>query len=86
MFVLIGGLFQHALVLSENLRMKKAAESVQTTRNTELEALVKSQAEKITELEATFADLKREKENITIGYQKNTRHLLKKLNKRRQSL
>jgi hypothetical protein len=85
-FVLIGGLFQHALVLSENLRMKKAAESVQTTRNAELEALVKSQAEKITELEATYADLKREKENITVGYRKNTRHLLKKLNKRRQSL
>jgi chromosome segregation ATPase len=54
----------------ENLQVKKAADTLQAARNVELEALVKSQADKIAELEAFYADLKREKENIMAGYQR----------------
>jgi hypothetical protein len=36
----------------------------------ELEALVRSQAKKITELETAYADLKHEKENVTAGYRR----------------
>jgi chromosome segregation ATPase len=39
-------------------------------KNAELELLVNSQAEKITELETTYADLKREKESITASYRR----------------
>jgi uncharacterized coiled-coil protein SlyX len=44
------------------LQTKKAADSLQAARNEELEVLVKSQADKIAELEAAYADLKSEKE------------------------
>jgi hypothetical protein len=37
-------------------------------KNAELEALVRSQAKKITDLETAYADLKCEKDNVTIGY------------------
>jgi uncharacterized coiled-coil protein SlyX len=36
----------------------------------ELEVVMKSQADKITELEATCADLKHAKEKLTNGYQR----------------
>jgi uncharacterized coiled-coil protein SlyX len=36
----------------------------------ELEGVIKSQADKITELEATHADLKREKDNLHAGYRR----------------
>jgi hypothetical protein len=48
--------------------VRKMAESVQTAINVELEALVNSQAEKIDELETTYAYLKHQKESITAGY------------------
>jgi uncharacterized coiled-coil protein SlyX len=38
----------------------------------ELEAVARSQADKITELEATCADLKCEKDKVTDGYQRLT--------------
>jgi uncharacterized protein YlxW (UPF0749 family) len=68
--VLVGLLFLQTLMLSEDQCKKWVAESARTARNEELEALVKSQDEKITQLETTCADLKREKENITAGYRK----------------
>jgi predicted nuclease with TOPRIM domain len=43
---------------------------VQIAKNAELEVLVRSQAQKITELETSYADLKSEKENVTTGYQR----------------
>jgi uncharacterized protein YlxW (UPF0749 family) len=57
-----------ALVLSEKQHAKRAAESAQVAKNAELEALVRSQAKKITDLETAYADLKCEKDNVTIGY------------------
>jgi predicted nuclease with TOPRIM domain len=57
-------------VLSEDLRARKAAESAQTARNVELEAVVNSQAERIAELETVYADMKCEKESITAGYRR----------------
>jgi hypothetical protein len=44
--------------------MKRAIKSAWATKNAELEVLVKSQAQKITELEAAYTILKREKENV----------------------
>jgi hypothetical protein len=64
------GLFQQALALSEELRARKMDELVQTARNAELEALVTSQAEKIAELVTAYADLKREKDSINAGYRR----------------
>jgi hypothetical protein len=82
--VLIGRFFQQSL--PENVQRKKVAESVQAARHVELEVLVKSQVEKIAELKVAYADLKREKENITAGYQKNTRRSLTRRNMKKQSL
>jgi hypothetical protein len=59
-----------ALALSEKQHAKRATESVQVVKNVELEVLVRSQAEKIAELETAYADLKREKDNVTTGYQR----------------
>jgi predicted RNase H-like nuclease (RuvC/YqgF family) len=56
--------------LSKKKRAKRAAKSVQVAKNAELEALVRSQAEKITGLEMAYADLKRENDNVTTGYQR----------------
>jgi hypothetical protein len=44
--------------------VKRAIKSAWATKNAELEALVKLQAQKITELEAAYTILKREKENV----------------------
>jgi uncharacterized protein involved in tolerance to divalent cations len=49
------------------LRKEKTVESAQVAKNAELELLVKSQAQKIAELETAYADLKRDKENVTVG-------------------
>jgi hypothetical protein len=65
---LIGRLFSQALVLLEDQHKKWVTESAWAARSAELEVLVKSQAEKIAQLETTCGDLKREKENITAGY------------------
>jgi uncharacterized coiled-coil protein SlyX len=43
---------------------------VQVVKNVKLEVLMKSQAKKITELDAAYADLKREKDNVTVGYRR----------------
>jgi hypothetical protein len=39
----------------------------------EPEVLTKSQAEKITELQAAYADLKHENDNVTVGYRRLTK-------------
>jgi hypothetical protein len=49
---------------------KRAAESVQVAKITELEVVMRSQADKIVELEAAYVDLKHEKDNVTVGYQR----------------
>jgi hypothetical protein len=49
---------------------RRAAESAQVTKNVELEALVRSQAENIIELETAYKDLKRDKDNVTTGYRR----------------
>jgi hypothetical protein len=59
-----------ALALSKKQRVERAIESSQIAKNAELEVLVRAQAEKITELETAYADLKREKGNVTIGYRR----------------
>jgi hypothetical protein len=56
--------------LSGRWRERRAAESAQTAKNAELEALTKSQADKIAELEKTCADLQQEKDNVIVGYRK----------------
>jgi hypothetical protein len=43
---------------------------VQVAKKAELEVLVRPQAEKITKLEMVYADLKREKDNVTTGYRR----------------
>jgi hypothetical protein len=55
-------------MLLEKQRIERAVELVQIAKNTKLEVLVRSQAEKTTELEMAYADLKCEKENVTAGY------------------
>jgi hypothetical protein len=50
--------------------VRKAAESTQTARIMELEAVVNSQVEKIAELETAYTDLKREKEIVAAGYRR----------------
>jgi hypothetical protein len=55
--------------LSEKQRAEKTVESAQIAKNAELEVLVRPQAEKITELETVYANLKHE-ENMTTGYRR----------------
>jgi hypothetical protein len=54
----------------EDLRAKGVAESVHAAKNVELESLVKSLAQKIAALEATYVYLKLEKEGVTAGYRR----------------
>jgi hypothetical protein len=61
-----------ALALLEKQHVERVIESTQIAKNVELEVLVKSQAEKIAKLEAAYANLKREKENVTTSYQRLT--------------
>jgi translation elongation factor EF-1alpha len=51
-------------------RVKRAAKSAQVVKNVELEVLVMSQAERITELKMTYVDLKHENDNVTTGYRR----------------
>jgi hypothetical protein len=66
--VLIDYSILHAFALSEKKREKRAAESAQMAKIAELEVVMRSHADKIVELEATCADLKREKDKVTDGY------------------
>jgi hypothetical protein len=68
--VLIDCSISQALALSEKQHVRRAAESVHVVKNVELEVLVKSQAERIIELETAYADLKREKDNVTTSYRR----------------
>jgi uncharacterized coiled-coil protein SlyX len=68
--VLIDCFISQALALSEKQREKRAAESVQVAKIVELEVVVRSQADKITELETTCGDLKCEKDKVTDGYRR----------------
>jgi hypothetical protein len=83
---LIGCLFSQVLALSESQREKRTAESAWTAKNVELEVLANSQAEKITELEAAYANPKHEKETVTAGYRRNIKCLLKRPSGRKWSL
>jgi peptidoglycan hydrolase CwlO-like protein len=56
------------LALSEKQRARRATELAQVAKNVELEVLVQSQARKITELKTAYANLKRDKDNVTAGY------------------
>jgi hypothetical protein len=58
---LIDHFISRVLALSEKQCEKRAAESVQVAKIVELEVVARSQADKITELEATCNDLKCEK-------------------------
>jgi hypothetical protein len=66
--VLIDYSILHAFALSEKKHEKRAAESAQMAKIAELEVVMRSHADKIIELEATCADLKREKDKVTDGY------------------
>jgi DNA repair exonuclease SbcCD ATPase subunit len=68
--ILIGKLFPHALMLSEDQHKRWVTASARAAKSAELEVLVKSQAEKIAQLEKACADLKREKDSVTTGYQR----------------
>jgi hypothetical protein len=61
-----------ALALSEKQRARRVAESVEVAKNVELEALVRSQAEKIAELKTPYADSKRDKDNVTTSHRRLT--------------
>jgi uncharacterized coiled-coil protein SlyX len=43
---------------------------VRLAKMVELEGVMKSQSDKITELEAAHVDLKRERDNLHVGYRK----------------
>jgi hypothetical protein len=67
---LIKCLISQALALLEKQRAERAIESAQIAKNAELEVLVRPQAEKITELETAYTNLKCEKENVTTRYRR----------------
>jgi hypothetical protein len=50
--------------------LEKQRKSTQIAKNAELGVLLRSQDEKIAELETAYADLKHEKENVTMGYRR----------------
>jgi hypothetical protein len=56
------------LALSEKQREKRVAESAQVAKIAELEAVARSQADRIAELEVTCTDFKCEKDKVTDGY------------------
>jgi hypothetical protein len=58
------------LALSENQREKRVADSAQVAKIAELKVVARSQAERITELEATRTDFKCEKDKLTDRYQR----------------
>jgi hypothetical protein len=66
--VLIDYFISQVLALSEKQREKRAAELVQVAKIAEMEVVARSQADKITVLEATCTDLKHEKDKVTDGY------------------
>jgi exonuclease VII large subunit len=51
------------------MAVNRAVEATRAKNNTKMEALVKAQAKKLAELEATCAGLKQE-ENLTVGYRR----------------
>jgi hypothetical protein len=58
------------LTLSEKHHEERATDSAQLAKMAELEWVMKSQFDKVAELEAAEADLKRERENLLAGYQR----------------
>jgi hypothetical protein len=54
--------------LLEDLWARKGAKSMQMAKFIELEVVMNSQSEKITELETAYDDLKREKEGVASSY------------------
>jgi uncharacterized coiled-coil protein SlyX len=68
--VLIDYSISQALALSGKQHEKRATESTPMAKIAELEVVTRSQAHKITELEATCADLKHEKDKVTDGYRR----------------
>jgi uncharacterized coiled-coil protein SlyX len=57
-----------ALALLEKQCEKRVTKSAQVAKITKLEVMVRSQADRIAELEGTCADFKREKDKVTNGY------------------
>jgi hypothetical protein len=68
--IVIHYFISQVLALSEKRHEKRSIELAQMAKLAELEVVMKSQADKITELEATCADLKHAKEKLTNGYQR----------------
>jgi hypothetical protein len=66
--VLIDYIISWALALLGKLHEKRATELAQVAKIAELEVVTRPQADKITDLEATCADLKREEYKVTDGY------------------
>jgi uncharacterized coiled-coil protein SlyX len=58
------------LALSVKQCERRFIESAQVGKFAELEQVAQSQDNRITELEATYADLKHEKDNVTDGYRR----------------
>jgi predicted nuclease with TOPRIM domain len=58
------------LTLSEKHHEERATDSAQLAKMAELEWVMKSQFDKVAELEVAQADLKRERENLLAGYQR----------------
>jgi predicted nuclease with TOPRIM domain len=58
------------LTLSEKHHEERATDSAQLAKMAELERVMKSQFDKVAELEAAQADLKHERENLHAGYQR----------------
>jgi uncharacterized coiled-coil protein SlyX len=68
--ILIDYSILHVLALSGKQHEKRATELAQMAKIVELEVVMRSQADKIAELEATCANLKREKDKVTDGYRR----------------
>jgi predicted nuclease with TOPRIM domain len=60
----------HALALLGKQHEKRATESAQMAKIAELEVVMRSQTDKIVELEVAYTNLKREKDKVTDGYQR----------------
>jgi uncharacterized coiled-coil protein SlyX len=68
--VLIDCFILQALALSGKQCEKRVTKSMQVAKIVELEVVARSQADRITELEATCTDFKREKDKVIDGYRR----------------
>jgi uncharacterized coiled-coil protein SlyX len=68
--VLIDCFILQVLALSGKQCEKRVTKSMQVAKIVELEVVARSQADRITELEATCTDFKREKDKVIDGYRR----------------